>query len=74
MIGVGFRIEASKGGAFVFSGPPGTGKTTVARIIAKNFNKTLVVLNYENFASPYVGVADKNLQTVRHPIALFCGV
>ncbi|RYY37328.1 AAA family ATPase, partial [archaeon] len=48
----------------IFAGPPGTGKTTTARIIAALCDKPLVVLNFENFASPYHGESERGLQEV----------
>lgn len=42
-------------------GPPGTGKTMTVHAIAKEMNKKLLVLNYADIESKYVGEAPKNL-------------
>lgn len=44
-----------------FWGPPGTGKTMTAHAIAKEMNKKIMVLNYADIESKYVGEAPKNL-------------
>jgi hypothetical protein len=48
----------------VFFGPPGTGKTTTARIIASMTSKPLVVLNFENIGSPYFSGSETSLAEV----------
>ena len=42
-------------------GPPGTGKTMTVQAIAKEMHKKLLVLNYADIESKYVGEAPKNL-------------
>ncbi|WP_417398429.1 ATP-binding protein [Gimesia chilikensis] len=44
-----------------FYGPPGTGKTMTAHSIAKEFNKKILLVNYSDIESKYVGDAPKNL-------------
>ena len=44
-----------------FWGPPGTGKTMTAHAIANEMNKKIMVLNYADIESKYVGEAPKNL-------------
>ncbi|WP_218841488.1 ATP-binding protein [Winogradskyella undariae] len=44
-----------------FYGPPGTGKTMTAHSIANEFNKTILLVNYSDIESKYVGDAPKNL-------------
>jgi SpoVK/Ycf46/Vps4 family AAA+-type ATPase len=42
-------------------GPPGTGKTMVAHAISYYLNKKLIVINYADIESKYVGDTPKNL-------------
>ena len=42
-------------------GPPGTGKTMTVHAIAKEMGKKILVLNYADIESKYVGEAPKNL-------------
>ncbi len=42
-------------------GPPGTGKTMTVQAIAKEMGKKLLILNYADIESKYVGEAPKNL-------------
>ena len=44
-----------------FWGPPGTGKTMTVHAIAKELGKRILVLNYADIESKYVGEAPKNL-------------
>ena len=43
-------------------GPPGTGKTMCAHAIAKYLNRKILLLNYSEIESKYVGEAPKNLK------------
>ena len=45
-------------------GPPGTGKTTIARIIANETKMKLIVVNASSFLNMYVGESEKNLVNV----------
>lgn len=47
-----------------FYGPPGTGKTMTAHSIANEFNKKILLVNYSDIESKYVGDAPKNLDEV----------
>ena len=42
-------------------GPPGTGKTMTVHAIAKELEKKILILNYADIESKYVGEAPKNL-------------
>lgn len=44
-----------------FFGPPGTGKTMTVHAIAKELEKKVLILNYADIESKYVGEAPKNL-------------
>src|SRR5579875_3255646 len=45
-------------------GPPGTGKTMAAHAIADYFQKDLLIVNYADIESKYVGDTPKNLTTL----------
>lgn len=45
-------------------GPPGTGKTTMARVIANETKMKLIVVNASSFLNMYVGESEKNLVNV----------
>lgn len=44
-----------------FYGPPGTGKTMTAHSVANEFEKKILLVNYSDIESKYVGDAPKNL-------------
>ena len=43
-------------------GPPGTGKTMAAHAIAKHLNRKILVVNYADIESKYVGDTPKNIR------------
>lgn len=45
-----------------FYGPPGTGKTITAHAIAKEFSKKLLIVDYSQLESKYVGDTPKNIK------------
>ena len=45
-----------------FYGEPGTGKTLAAHAIAKKFNKKIIIVDYSQIESKYVGDTPKNLK------------
>lgn len=47
-----------------FWGPPGTGKSITAEAIASYLNKTLLIVNYSELESKYVGETPKNIKRV----------
>ncbi len=47
-----------------FYGEPGTGKTITAHAIAKAFNKKLLIIDYSEIESKYVGETPKNIKKV----------
>ena len=54
-------IDASPRSIVNLWGPPGTGKTMTVHAIAKEMGKKILVLNYADIESKYVGDAPKNL-------------
>ena len=59
--GLGERHDTGLGLAFNFAGPPGTGKTICAEAIAHTLGKKLMVVNYAEAESMWVGETPKNI-------------
>lgn len=55
------EIEPNPKCVINFYGPPGTGKTMAAHSIANSVGKKILILNYSDIESKYVGEAPKNL-------------
>lgn len=47
-----------------FYGPPGTGKTMAAHAVASELNRDLLIVNYAELESKYVGETSKNLEEI----------
>lgn len=62
--GFGRKMTYGKGVSMLFSGPPGTGKTMAAGIIANQLGKTLYRIDLSAVASKYIGETEKNLNMV----------
>lgn len=48
-------------GAMCFFGPPGTGKTAFAHVLAEALDKELIVKTSADIVSPYVGETERNI-------------
>jgi SpoVK/Ycf46/Vps4 family AAA+-type ATPase len=59
--GLGERHASRLGLAFNFAGPPGTGKTICAEAIAHELGMKLLVVNYAEVESMWVGETPKNI-------------
>ncbi|EME30011.1 AAA-type ATPase isoform 1 [Galdieria sulphuraria] len=55
------RFETNRPKAILFEGPPGTGKTSMARIIASRVGVPFVHVTMENVTSKYYGDSEKRL-------------
>jgi SpoVK/Ycf46/Vps4 family AAA+-type ATPase len=62
--GLGERHSTGLGLAFNFAGPPGTGKTICAEAIAHALGRPLLVVNYAEVESMWVGETPKNVAAV----------
>jgi len=59
--GLGERHTTGLGLAFNFAGPPGTGKTICAEAIAHELGMKLLVVNYAEVESMWMGETPKNI-------------
>ncbi|NKE71678.1 ATP-binding protein [Candidatus Manganitrophus noduliformans] len=59
--GLGERHTAGRGLVFSFAGPPGTGKTVCAEAIAHALGLKLLIVNYAEAESMWVGQTPKNI-------------
>lgn len=62
--GFGQKVAYGKGVSMIFSGPPGTGKTMSAGIIADYLGTTLFRVDLAAVVSKYIGETEKNLSEV----------
>ncbi len=75
--GFGDRLERGKGAIALFSGPPGTGKTMLAGLIAKGLGLDLYQVDLSQIQSRWIGETEKNLGRVfdlaerAHAVLLF---
>jgi SpoVK/Ycf46/Vps4 family AAA+-type ATPase len=75
--GFGDRLERGKGSIALFSGPPGTGKTMLAGLIAKGLGLDLYQVDLSQIQSRWIGETEKQLGRVfdlterAHAVLLF---
>ncbi len=62
--GVGQKLAASDGITMLFAGPPGTGKTMAAEVIADELNLDLFKIDLSTIVSKYIGETEKNLERI----------
>ena len=59
--GVGQKLASSEGVTVLFAGPPGTGKTMAAEIIAAELGLELYKIDLSTVVNKYIGETEKNL-------------
>ena len=64
--GFGEKLSMGKGSNILFAGPPGTGKTMAAGIIAKALDLDLYRIDLSSMVSKYIGETERNLNKVFH--------
>jgi ATP-dependent 26S proteasome regulatory subunit len=62
--GVGRKLTASAGVTALFFGPPGTGKTMAAEVIAGELGQDLYKIDLSSVVSKYIGETEKNLERI----------
>ncbi len=62
--GVGKKLVASRGITALFAGPPGTGKTMAAEVIAAELGLDLYKIDLSTVISKYIGETEKNLERI----------
>jgi ATP-dependent 26S proteasome regulatory subunit len=62
--GVGKKLVSSAGVTVLFGGPPGTGKTMAAEVIASELSLDLYKIDLSTVVSKYIGETEKNLERI----------
>jgi hypothetical protein len=62
--GVGQKLASSRGVTILFAGPPGTGKTMAAEVIAADLGLDLYKIDLSTVVSKYIGETEKNLEKI----------
>jgi hypothetical protein len=62
--GLGNKLVSSQGVTVLFAGPPGTGKTMAAEVIAGELGLDLFKIDLSTVVSKYIGETEKNLERV----------
>ena len=62
--GFGARMARNRGASVLFAGPPGTGKTMAAEIIAHELGLDLYKVDLSTVVSKYIGETEKNLEKI----------
>jgi hypothetical protein len=62
--GLGKKLVSSAGIPILFSGPPGTGKTMAAEVIARVLGLDLYKIDLSGVVSKYIGETEKNLERI----------
>jgi hypothetical protein len=61
---VGQKLASSRGVTVLFAGPPGTGKTMAAEVIAAELGLDLYKIDLSTIVSKYIGETEKNLEKI----------
>jgi ATP-dependent 26S proteasome regulatory subunit len=61
---IGHKLASSRGVTILFSGPPGTGKTMAAEVIAHELSLDLFKIDLSTIVSKYIGETEKNLEHI----------
>lgn len=58
------KVAYGRGVSLLFAGPPGTGKTMAAQVLAKELNLELYKVDLSGVLSKYIGETQKNLREI----------
>ena len=59
-------VDKNRRSVVNFYGPPGTGKTMAAHCIAERLGRKIIIANFAEIESKYVGDSPKNLENIFH--------
>ncbi len=62
--GLGKKLTSSAGVTVMFAGPPGTGKTMAAGVLAGHLGLDIYKINLSSVVSKYIGETEKNLEKI----------
>lgn len=62
--GFGNKISYGKGISMMFAGPPGTGKTMSAQVVANELGLEIYKIDLSQIVSKYIGETEKNLHQI----------
>jgi hypothetical protein len=65
------KLSYGRGLSVLFSGPPGTGKTMAAQVIARELQLDLYRIDLSCVVSKYIGETEKNLSRIFHEAEMF---
>ncbi|NJN81986.1 MAG: ATP-binding protein [Caldilineaceae bacterium] len=62
--GLGKKLASSSAVTVLFAGPPGTGKTMAAEVVARDLGLDLYKIDLSGLVSKYIGDTEKNLERI----------
>lgn len=72
--GFGEKLPYGKGVSMIFTGPPGTGKTMGAQVMAAELGMDIYKISLANVVSKYIGETEKNLNEIFDKAKLCQGI
>lgn len=62
--GLGEKLVQGRGVMMLFAGPPGTGKTMAAEVVAGELRQDLYKIDLSGVVNKYIGETEKNLERI----------
>ena len=72
--GFGEKLPYGRGVSMIFTGPPGTGKTMGAQVMAAELGMDIYKISLANVVSKYIGETEKNLNEIFEKAKLCQGI